>query len=495
MRTSPHRRTRRRVSLRLLAALAAAVFAAPCVWAQGALAPGDFVFVDVPRNPEFTTSGEVDAQGNITVPMIGPVHVGGKTEAEATAAVHGALQKMLRNPRVTVSRTGTALYESYGRQPQMRTEIIPLNNSQAGELSEQLLGMSSDGGAISYHADTNALLITDTPDVIQNMMAVIARLDEMQSQMTQVRIEAKIAEVKAGALKELGVRWFTQDDKWMGGYHPGLRQNLAGNSAFGNSGSSDANEARLGNSSGGGSSGQQFVDGGIDRRLQIPLQVAQTGQFMLGFFDGTVDIGAMVDALVGNKKAELLANPNVMTVNHKTATIEMVDEFPLTEFGTESSGRSTTNVRFVDIGIKLEVTPHVYRDQAGAYVEMQLNPDVSFPSGVSNGAPIISRRAVQTVAQVRDGQTLVIGGIYRNDMQDAVSKVPLLGELPLLGTLFKRTESSTDKTELMVFVTPSIYTAPEAVTWDRMIDVTDPWAESTADGAAPGVSVVETRRN
>lgn len=484
-----------RMVRRALGCVIASAFAAVFAAAQAALAPGDFVFIDVPRNPEFTTSGEIDGQGNIAVPLIGPVAIGGKTEAEATAAVHEALQKMLRNPRVTVSRTGTALYESYGRMPQMRTEIIPLNNSQAGELSEQLLGMSSDGGSISYHQDTNALLITDTPEVIQNMMAVVSRLDEMQSQMTQVRIEAKIAEVKAGALKELGVRWFTQDDKWMGGYHPGLRQNLAGNSAFGNSGSAGSNEARQGNSSGGVSSGQQFVDGGLDRRLQIPIQVAQTGQFMLGFFDGTVDIGAMVDALVGTKKAELLANPNVMTVNHKTATIEMVDEFPVTEFGTESSGRSTTNIRFVDIGIKLEVTPHVYRDSSGAYVEMQMNPDVSFPSGVSNGVPIISRRAVQTVAQVRDGQTLVIGGIYRNDLQDAVSKVPLLGELPLLGTLFRRTENSTEKTELMVFVTPSIYTAPEAVTWDRMIDVTDPWADTTSDGAAPGVSVVETRRN
>jgi len=461
--------------------LAMACIAIMWAWtgvAQAPLAPGDVLFIDVPRHDQFSTSAEVDAQGNIELPFVGDVNVSGLTEADATARVRQALQSMIRNPRVSVSRTGYGMVEQFGRTAVMRTEIVPLHNAMAGDMATQLLGMSSDGGAISFHHDTNSLIITDTPDIIRNMMSVIARLDEMQSQLTQVRIEAKIAEVQVGALKELGIRWFAQGDKLVGGFAPPLRGVSGANELFGNRGNSEINEVeRGGGGTGRGTIGEAFVNQDFDRRLQVPVQIPTTGQAFFGFFDGNLDIGAFIEALVAENKGELLANPNVITVNHQTANIEMIDEFPIFEFGVEASGRSTTQTRFIDIGIKLEVTPRVMRDDTDTYVEMEVRPDVSFPSGVSNGVPIISRRSVETIAHVRDGQTLVIGGIFRNDIQDRVTKIPLLGELPLFGKLFKRDEDTHQKTELLVFVTPRIHLKPETVTWDQMISITDPWAD------------------
>lgn len=451
---------------------------------QDSLQPGELVFVDVSRHPEFTTTATVKPDGMIDIPMIGSVAVGGLDEIAATAKVRDALKRMLRNPRVTVTRNGSMPFQGAARTAVMRTELVPLHNSKAGEMADQLYGMSSDGGAISFHEDTNTLILTDTPDVLRNMMSVVGRLDEMQSQLTQVRIEAKIAEVQAGALKELGVRWFVQDEKFGGGYNPAIRQNTRSSGLFDGSGAPSNNEVTSGGSGfNSGARGQEFVNNrNFDRRLQIPVQVGNAGQMALGFFDGTLDIGAMVDALVADNQAELLANPNVLTVNHTPAKIEMLDEFPITEFGTESSGRSTTNIRFLDIGIKLDVTPHVMKDATGTYVKLELTPDVSFPSGAVGGVPVVSRRSIETVANVRDGQTLVLGGIFRNELQNSVEKVPLLGDLPLFGTMFKRKTDSSQKTELMVFVTPRVHLSPESVTWDQMINITDPWADDSAAG-------------
>lgn len=472
--------TRIDACLRVASVVVMAV-ASVAAYAQG-FQPGEFLYVDVPRHPEFTTAATVKADGTIDVPMVGAVSVLGLSEGEATAQVRKALTRMIRNPRVTVTRNASVPYQGIARTASMQTEVVPLHNAKAELMAEQLFGMSSEGGAVSFHEGTNSLILTDTPEVLRNMMSVIARIDEMQSQLTQVRIEAKIAEVQAGALKELGVRWFVQDEKFMGGYNPALRQNTRSPGLFDGSGSPSQNQVRRNtNATGTDGGGQQFINSGsLDRRLQIPVQVGSAGQMLVGFFDGTIDIGAMIDALVADNKAELLANPNVLTVNHQPANIEMVDEFPITEFGTESSGRSTTNIRFIDIGIKLFVTPHVMKDDGGAYVKLELSPDVSFPSGASSGAPIISRRSIETVANVRNGQTLVLGGIFRNELQNSVEKVPLLGDLPLFGQFFKRKSNSKNKTELMVFVTPSVHLTPESVTWDQMIDVTDPWADKNS---------------
>jgi len=436
------------------------------------LAPGEIVYVDVYRRPELSTTTQIDSNGAITLPYVGQVSISGMSEQAASAAVAQRLQIVLKNPRVTVSRrlldTGTGY-----RKAEMQTELIPLQNARAESLCEALQGMTSDGGAIGYDPDTNTLIITDTPATVRNIMSVVSRLDQMQSQLTQVRIEAKIAEVRAGAMKELGVRWFVQGEEGAGAYYPLPTQNPFISSLHGQSVEPLNNEmvgAQNDRSLSG--LGRRLVnDQSPDRRMTLPVQVPKPGQLAIGFFNGYVDVGVLLDALVADDKAELLASPNILTVNHKMAEIRSTEEFPYKEYGVDY-GRTTFATKFMDLGIVLRVTPHVLKDEQGTYVKLELEPEVSYPAGSSDGVPIRSVRRSKSIANVRNGQTLVIGGIFRNDNNQIQTGVPGLRKLPVLGGLFRHTEKVKSQTELMVFVTPTIHETPDSVTWDRMLNVT-----------------------
>ncbi len=437
---------------------------------RGAIAPGDVLYIEVYRVPEMTQSYLVRQDGTITVPYVGTVGVAGLDEPSAEANIAAALTKILRNPRVTVTKSDVGLMSpATGRTSEMLLEIVPLLNSHAETMSRTMQGMSSTGGHISFDPDTNSLLITDTPEAIKNMMNVVSRLDKMKSQMTQVRIEAKIVEVRVGALKEMGVRWFVQGDHFGGGFNPSPDRTTSINNLGGGFGPL-GNELIGGSSNVGNSFGREFV-GAFDRRLSIPVVVPLPGQAFLSFAKGGLDIGTLIDALVSDEKARLLANPTILTVNHKKAVLKMVDEFPFTVFGTEITGASSFSVEFIELGVVLEVTPHVYRDEIGPYVKLELHPEISFPSGIINGVPIRSVRSSDTVANVRNNQTLVIGGIISEEEQNVVTKIPGIGSIPIFGMLFRHKEKSKLRTELMVFVTPTIHTTPELITWDKMIDV------------------------
>jgi type II secretory pathway component GspD/PulD (secretin) len=461
------------------------------------ISPGDLLYVDVYRRPELSTTQQVDADGNINVPYVGKVNVAGKSDREASAVVATALQRILKNPRVTIARGSIGMAGGF-RTEEMITELVPLENSSAENLSNALQGMSSEGGAVSFDPDTNTLILTDSPNTIQNMMSVIGQLDKMQDQRTQVRIEGKIAEVKVGAMKELGVRWWVQETQMGGGYYPMPGQDVGINALKGGTAAPINNESVGGvrtNTTGiGSTTSRRFVnEPSFDRRLNVPVQIPKAGQMFFGLLNENIDLGVLLDALVADDKAELLAAPNILTVNHQEAEIVSQEEFPYTEFGTEITGRTTTSVKFLDLGIKMSVVPHVHSDSGGTYVKLELEPEVSFPTGSSDGVPIRSVRSFKGTASVRDGQTLVIGGIYRNDMRNVEQRVPGLGSIPGIGRLFRHTEKSQSQTELMVFVTPTVHESPETVTWDRMLDITKA-SEIVGPAVMPSIGVQpETR--
>lgn len=469
------KRTYMIVSLGLAGIAALAAASAAFAQAPDKIRPGDILYVEIYRVPEMSRTYLVGEDGAIRLPYISPVSVGGMDEATAANMVAQALEPILRDPKVTVRKSDIGLMAAEGRQADMQLEIIPLRNSSAETMSNVLQGMTSPGGNVSFDPDTNSLLVTDTPRAIKNMMNVIARLDQMQSQMTQVRIETRVAEVRVGALKELGIRWFAQGDHFNGGFIPPGGRLTTTDSLRGGLGP-QANEFIARDDDGFDDDfalQREFVGDGFDRRLNIPVTVPIPGQSFLGFAGGSVDLGAMIDALVSDEKAEMLANPTILTVNHKPAIIKMVDEFPYTEFGTEITGRTNFSIDFLELGIILQVTPHVYQDPVGTYVKLDLRPEVSFPTGIANGVPIRSVRSSHTVANVRNGQTLVVGGILTEDEQKTETKVPGVGNLPIIGNLFKLKENAKFRTELMIFVTPTVHNRPEEITWDKMIDVAE----------------------
>lgn len=460
--------------------------------AAGGLQPGDLVFVDVHRRPELATTTQVDMNGNIALPYVGTVKIGGLNEMEASARVADAFKRILRNPRVTVSRTEPGISAGF-RTSEMHTELITLQNADAENLTEALQGMTTPGGTISYDPDTYTLIITDTPAAIKNITSVVMRLDRMQSQLSQVRIDAKIAEVRVGAAKELGIRWFLQQEEASYGYYPLGGQTGQLNRIKGGFGDPSLNEqVASGGSDAGGGGGREYVEEGIfDRRLAVPVNVPKPGQLFFGWMTSDIDLGVLLDALVADEDADLLAAPSILTKNHKTAVIRSVENFPYTEYGVRS-GYATFGTEFIELGIELEVTPHIKRDEAGQYVQLELKPTVSYPSGSTQGVPIKSERMSESIALVRSGQTLVIGGIYRNEGHDVTTAIPGLSRLPLVGNAFKHTEKVKEQTELMVFVTPTVHETPDTITWDRMLNVTT--ARDVLDQAPSRPAVREERR-
>ena len=462
---------------------------------DGRLTAGDLIFVDVYRHPEFSTTTRIDASGGAELPFVGVVSLAGLTQAEATDRVRTALQRFLRNPRVSVSQSPQDGLNRAYRDVAMRTELLQLNNSSAVELATRLQGMVSVGGNITADPATNSLIITDTQEAVTNILEVIGQLDQMQNQLQQVRIEVKIAEVVAGKMKEIGVRWFAQDTGSTGaggGYYAPTLQDPRISALRGPNDLGFENERLQTGDAGQARSSRRFVDDAIDRRLQVPAQLPLSGQMFFGLLTGSVDIGVLLDALVADDNAQLLANPNILTVNHKRAEIRRVEEFPYREFGVDPSGRSITSTKFLDLGIILGVTPHVLRDPEGReYIKLELEPEVSIAVGQADGVPIRSVRSSQSEANVRDGQTLVIGGIYKNDRAFIQQRVPGLGSLPVVGTLFRRTENRDIETELMVFVTPRIHDTPDSITVREMIAIGD---DGTAVDAVAYTQEVEQRR-
>ncbi|MBI2425358.1 MAG: polysaccharide biosynthesis/export family protein [Candidatus Hydrogenedentes bacterium] len=473
------RMTTRSGMIALLAILVAIGLALPATaQAPGELPlnAGDLVFVNVHREPEFSTTTQVDENGNVSIPYIGNVSIKGLSAADASARISSALTVMLKNPRVTVSRStgGAPMVGTGERTEEMVAKVVHLENSNAEVMANSLTGMSSPGGAISFDPDTNTLLVTDTPSALQNIMGVAMELDQMSNKTTQIHIESRIAEVEKDALKEVGIRWFAQGDRAAGGYIPGSRQTSEATSIRGVDSFFNEQLGSSGNNGNNTSSGRRFLgDGNFDRRLQVPAQLAAPGQMFFGFLNSGIDLGVFLDALVADDKAETLATPYISTVNHKPAHIEMIEKFPYTELGT--AGLSTVaNVQFLDVGIKLDVTPHVHTDTSGErYVRLELKPEVSTATGVANGVPVRAIRSSESVADARDGQTIVIGGIVMADSRDVVQKIPGLGSLPLFGHLFKHTEKAKGSRELMIFVTPRIFDRPDDLKWDRSINLSE----------------------
>ncbi len=458
--------------------LAVLVMTAGAAWAEepsAAIAVKDTLYVQIQRHPELSASAQVDDSGHADLTYVGRVSVVGLNEISAAERIADAYRSILKNPKVTVSRRPMAaavpMTTAQPRTEQMDTKIVPLNNSSAESLNDALSGMSTSGGSVSYDKNTNCLILTDTPNTLQKMMTVVQELDQMKSQLMQVHIESKVAEVESTAAKEVGIRWFAQGDHLGTGYSPSQRQDTRLNAIRGNT---DANSNEQVQSGGRfGTSRDYIKNGNWDRRLQVPLVVPGAGQYFLGYMGKGIDLGTLLDALVSDNKAEMLAKPYIRTVNHQKAEIEMTEEFPFTEIGAQGF-TSVSSTRFLKIGIILEVTPHVRKLEDGqTYVQLELQPEVSTATGTSNGVPVRSVRKVKGTADVMDGQTLVIGGIVNNDSRDVIQKVPGLGDVPLLGGLFRHKERSKQGRELMIFVTPHVFDTPADVTSPAPISLSE----------------------
>lgn len=345
----------------------------------------------------------------------------------------------------------------------IRSEYLQVNYAKAADLAALLNAQGensllSDRGSVSIDERTNTLLLQDTAERLEDIRRLVATLD---IPVRQVLIEARIVIVSDNFGRELGVRFggafvgnYGSSDGLMYMGRDGLN---AGGTGEGFSSPTGSNGPYISpNGPGGvGVSGNRVVTGTAAERYLVNLPIANpAAKLALTLLDSDYVVDLEISAAQSEGRGELISAPRVITANGKEASIEQGVEIPYQE--SASSGATTT--QFKKAVLSLHVTPQitpddriildltVAKDNVGEYV----------PSATGGLVPSIDTREINTQVLVNDGQTVVLGGIMETERRDTVNKVPFLGDIPVLGALFRQKAKIDDKDELLIFVTPKI---------------------------------------
>ncbi len=288
------------------------------------------------------------------------------------------------------------------RQPE--TKVFQINYAKADEIQSVISGLLSSSGKLVVDKRTNSLVITDVPSVLHEVDSLIKQLD---TPTPQVLIQAKIVEINRSVAKALGIDWSA--------VHPD------------NPGS------------------------GLPFRIDVPLGTAATGSMMFGKFIAGMSIDATIDMLESESKANVLSQPSIIVADNQQAEILSGKQIPI--ITRDMAGNQV--IQFYNVALRLTVTPHISPDGT---ITLELNPEVSDIAGEAPGGAgvMISTQQARTQLTVKDGETVVIGGIMRTHKKEGESRVPFFSRIPLVGTLLKSRREDSEKSELMIFVTPKI---------------------------------------
>ena len=318
------------------------------------------------------------------------------------------------------------------------SEYVQLRYAKATDIASLLTaesGLMSARGTSVVDERTNTLLMKDTGDNLDKIREAIALLDVP---VRQVLIEARIVIANTSVGEKLGIRW--------GG--AGFK---ADNDKFLNVGGSqktltEANQILIDRSKGEDPGSISYPDAYV-----VDLGVSDVGASSLAVgiqtFDYLLDLELSAIETDGN--AEIVSQPRVITADGQTASIQSGTEIPY----QEASSSGATSVSFKSAVLKLEVTPQITPDDR-IIMDLKINQDSI--GEVTAAGPTIDTNALETQVLVENGETIVLGGIFRSEETNATTKTPFLGDIPYLGVLFRRTEHTESKAELLVFITPRL---------------------------------------
>ncbi len=307
---------------------------------------------------------------------------------------------------------------------------------------------------IEADAATNSLIITADPAIMRNLEAIINRLDIRRA---QVLVEAIIVELQAVDNKDLGVQWvFADKNSGFGSSSngDGLLTNI-GAAALDNN--SDATTTTIDPETGRETTTTTPDDSLINLAGALANNVGQTLGIGRLNENGT-SFAVLLNALQEDTESNILSTPSLLTLDNSPASISVGQEVPfLTGSFTNASGDGVNNpfqtIERENVGISLNVTPHV---NDGDSVVLEIEQEVSSLTGTVASDIITNERKVSATVLAKDGEIIVLGGLIKDDVQESVRKVPVLGDIPLLGRLFRSTGTSVDKTNLYVFLRPTI---------------------------------------
>lgn len=319
------------------------------------------------------------------------------------------------------------------------TEYVQINYAKAPDMAKLLADdktrLLSPRGAVSVDERTNTLLVKDTADVIDHIKDMIKVLDVA---VKQVVIEARMVTVTDGIEDVLGIRWGVTET----GSSGGTSGTLEGLDSAGTPPS--------------------MTTPAIDDRLNVNLAAAPSSgtAASIAFQVAKLADGSLLDlelsALENENKAEIISSPRVTTANQKEALIEQGYEIPY----NESASSGATTIAFKKAVLSLKVTPQITPDN-NVILDLHVTQDDIYQdvnTGNGGTAKALSTQAISTQVLVKNGETLVLGGIYNRSITKTVQKVPVLGDIPGLGVLFRNTSNVNTKRELLIFVTPKIVT-------------------------------------
>ncbi|MCD6174901.1 MAG: hypothetical protein J7K65_03925 [Planctomycetes bacterium] len=323
------------------------------------------------------------------------------------------------------------------------SRVFRITYANVKDVESALRQFISDRGAISSNPGTSNIIVTDTESKVKAINSFIEEIDRVTP---QILVEAQIYDVTSTDNLDLGVKWQAGTPTDFG--QPGTNQTWGND--FGT----------VGNIIGG------VTDTAIGSAFNSGIKKADTsGLLRLGVLNDSIHVDTALFAAQDDVRAKLLANPRVLVLDNEQAEIKIVEEIPYQELTESSDGGSIGTTEFRDVGVELRVTPHLTRE---GLIHLQLNPKFSTITGsvniVSGGdnipQPVVATRETVTTALIKNGQTVVIGGLKKQDKIQETSKIPLLGDLPLLGALFRFEGESTVNSELVVFITPHVIEQP-----------------------------------
>lgn len=302
--------------------------------------------------------------------------------------------------------------------------------------------------SIDAHEDTNTLVITAQPDMLRSLEAVIRQLDIRRA---QVLIEAIIVEVFEGDGVNLGVQWYHESGamtQFTNGVAPISSIAAAAEAAKSTPGTKGTTVTTENGTT--VNPDQPDVDGDYSLAADVLGSVSGT---LFGIVKG--DWGAVLQAVSSDTNSNILSTPSITTLDNEEAYFIVGQEVPIITGSATGSGNTNPfqTVERQEIGIKLKVTPQI---NEGSGVQLTIEQEVSSVSGATGVDISINKREIKTTVMADDGATVILGGLIDEDVQESVQKVPLLGDIPIIGHLFKSTSNTKRKRNLMVFLRPTI---------------------------------------
>ncbi len=297
------------------------------------------------------------------------------------------------------------------------TQVFDLGYAKAEDLSAKIAEVLTPSvGTMKFDVRSNRIVVSDTPQALQRVRKIVDAFDERDK---EVLIEAKIIQITLSDEHKMGIDW----EAIVSDYH-----SLDLTSDF-------------------------DVLGASDKRGKLSIGTLSSG-----------DYTTLIEALDTVGKTNILSSPRITAVNNKEAKILVgsTEPYVTTTTTTPSSGPTTTaeSVNFIEVGVKLFVTPTIHND---GFITMKIKPEVSsvtsnLTTSNNNTIPIVETSEAETTVMVKDGVSIVIGGLIKEETIKATKKVPLLGDIPVLGFAFRSHSDSVSKTEIAIFLTPKIIT-------------------------------------